>query len=432
MKAEQASVFSNVIPRKRSKEGHPVPRHHVYMLPVVTHDADALRAVAETSKESPEDALRHMPWLMAMNAIAAAENVKTLRDDIVAAKNNRNERARSDLSRLRPELENAKSEERSLSKSLATALAPLGLDVREVHPRTYIDEGLSTLDELAGEHGLPSPEEKLRGMYGRLHRLTAILGGGALFGMSLGLLTGTLELYSLSEEWPHLLLFIALGSAVMLLVGAALFPLGRAVGDGLYRLGVSSSSFRHMLPITHLLLLLGLSIAFVVIESRVEMLGLFKALTEDASLISTALSQRDLLWVSLILSLPVVASYVVLGMIEGERKANLCKLLSLKADERKRVLDHDLFGQACGLHEELKVARERKTILETNILHLESSIETGLTTVELHRLEDTEMDAIAASYAAEKSLLKSSFDARTRRARSNWFKTLIRNLIKGR
>lgn len=175
----------------------------------------------------------------------------------------------------------------------------------------------------------------------------------------------------------------------------ALWPLGVSVGAGQYRIGLGSKSLRRLLPFIYILMLLGLAIAFVVIESKVEMLGLFRALSENSSLSNTALSQSDLLWVSLTLSLPVVASYVVLGMVEGERRANVCKLMCLQAEVKEHILADDRFAQACKLRQEWQETLDRKSELEAKIAALEASIETGFTTEELHRLEDMEMDATA-------------------------------------
>ena len=81
------------------------------------------------------------------------------------------------------------------------------------------------------------------------------------------------------------------------------------------------------------MLLVGLVLALVMIESKVEQLGLFKALGEQNSLEGFHIAQGDLFWVSLMLVIPTVACYVVLGFREGERLANLGRS-GMKCDKR--------------------------------------------------------------------------------------------------
>ncbi|MBX3119689.1 MAG: hypothetical protein KF784_11535 [Fimbriimonadaceae bacterium] len=411
MRVETATPYTNVIPRVRDKDGDPVPRHFVYSPPVLTHDAEAMLEAGTAARESPEDAKRLVPWLLCWNAVAASENVKRLRQDMADSLNERNDMLRRELSEVQDALKQARQDETERASDLAAILAPLGIALRPSASSLELgsDEPCS-LEELAGQHGLPSPSQKPSALYGWLHKLVAVIGGGTVFGLSLGLLIDKLELASIGEELPLILLFVALGIAVMYLVGSVLTPLATSVGGSLYRLGVKSSFARNTLPWLYGFLLIGLAVAFVVIESKVEQVGLFKGLVESSSLSSMKLTKLEMGFVALTLSLPIVASYVCLGLMEGERKANLTYLAYLQAKAQDSIRQDPRFAEASRLFQHYKLTLLVRTELEEHSKSITSSIRETFTLEELRRLEDQEMDAAGISYAAERALLGQSED----------------------
>ena len=158
------------------------------------------------------------------------------------------------------------------------------------------------------------------------------------------------------------------------------------------------------------MLLVGLVLALVMIESKVEQLGLFKALGEQNSLEGFHIAQGDLFWVSLMLVIPTVACCVVLGFREGERLANLAQLRALRHEVRQEIRLQGAYSATCALHQQVQYLRLQDASVEAEIEAHRARIRAEFTLEEKERLEDMEMDAAMASWEAEDSMLDSSRD----------------------
>jgi hypothetical protein len=287
-------------------------------------------------------------------AIAAGENANTLGQDLCDKIESDNTRYQEELAQLRPQLERLRAEERSLAAKLASKLAPLGVRPKPDESFLTVAEGdLPSLEELAGRHGLPAPCGKPSLLYRWPYRAVSIIGGGSVIGIGLGMLLGQLEPYALAESQSALATFLLIGLVVMYLIHVALSSLATNVGDALYRAVRGSDRLRKgMLPMA-VLSLAALAVAFLLVEAKVEQLGLFKALVEQASLTTVALSRFEAGIVSLMLALPAVASCALLGLAEGYRRANNCRLLQLQLDARRCIETDDRFAEACSVYQEL-------------------------------------------------------------------------------
>jgi len=266
-----------------------------------------------------------------------------------------------------------------------------------------------SLEELAGEHGLPSPERRPSWAHRIGYRLAAIVGGGAIFGISLGLLSDSLQLVDLSSEWPWLVIWSSLGMTVMALIGAALTPLAQSLGSALFHRSTGWPKLKGVLLSLNTVFLAGIAVAAIEIESRIEQLGIFKSLAERSSLQGIAISRTDLCWVSLMLVVPAVCSYLVLGLIEGERQASLAYLKFLQGVRRKDIRSHPSFAPAAGALERL---RRRQAELERQSLAvstLEAHIRDELSPEEKLQLEDAEMEVAGHSQAVEEFLKAGSY-----------------------
>ena len=398
MKAETASVFTHVLPRRRTKDGEPVPGRLVAMPPLVTLDPDALLAFAEEWTQSPESARKRLPVLMAKSAIAAADNAKALRRDLCEKIDGDNERYERELALLRPDLRRLQREERALSARLSSTLAPLGVRYRSESPSlTVEEEDLPSLEDVAGRHGLPTPSGKMSVLYRWPYRAVSIVGGGSVIGIGLGMLLGQLEPYALSENPSALATFLYIGLVVMYLMHVALSSLSTSVGDALYRAERGSDRLRRVVLSMAVLALAVLAVAFLLVEAKVEQLGLFKAVVEGSSLTAVELSRYEAGIVSLMLALPAVASGVLVGLAEGFRRANLCHLSHLQGEVELRIRSDKRFASACALHQALRSVSTRREACEEKMKTLEGLVRTDLTREERYRLQDVEMDAVEHS-----------------------------------
>lgn len=398
--------FSNIIPRRRNRSGEPIHRRFVWTRPLVALEADALVQTAAACATDPVEGRKRLPWLKALNAIAASENAVMLRQELEAGMARENAEAQARISELQPALRAADDEMRRLTDDLESVAAPLGLrSALERADLDFAEDEPASLEELAGKYNLAPPEEHAGWAYRVGYKLLAGIGGETVFGISLGLLTGKLELLSLSEEWPMLVLWSGLGAIVMTLVGACLFPLAKELGDRSDRLGRRMPWLAGLQAVFTLVFLVGLAVAMIRIESKVEQLGLFKAIGEQSSLTGFHVAQADLGWVSLMLVIPTVCSYIVLGLKEGERLSKLAHLKALRQHHRERLCALPAYAKACSLRRQVQGARECQAKLEAEVQALKNRMRTGFTTEEKERLEDMEMDAAAASWDAEDAML---------------------------
>jgi hypothetical protein len=427
-RTRQAKPLSHVIPRRRDGRGEAIPKRMVTMRPLVTLDPEALIETAAAWSRSPEEGLSRMPWLKAMNAIAASNNALALRAELEAKMERENAEAQSRLAALEPALKTAEEDLNRLESELALALAPFGLaDVGERPSLDLCEDEPASLDEIAGRYNLPVPELKSSWVHRTGYKLLAGIGGGTVFGISLGLLTGKLELVSLAEEWPMLILWSILGVVVMTLVGASLFPLAKDLAGRLYCQGRRLPWLASLQAVFTVVFLVGLALAMVLIESKVEQLGLFKAIGEQTSLRGFHIAQSELAWVSMMLVIPTVCSYIVLGLHEGERLANLVHLKGIRRQLQEALRADPAYATACSLHCQVRHAQERRNEALAEVHQHKDRIRSELTIEEKQRLEDMEMDAASASWDAEDAMMVPT-TTRTpvpRRERTTWWQRLI-------
>ena len=405
MKAQEfaARIFSHIIPRKRTPRGEIIPRSTCYTRPLITLDGEALLEWSEEFALDPRVALAKLPWLRARNALTGSQNVEVYRQKLEEEYSIQNQLLEEKMNALKLSLEPLELELSLLEPLLAEKAVPFGF-TQGAASLNNDNSGLLSLEELSGLHNLPPPHEKISWCQRSGYKLLAGLGGGAVFGISLGLLTGKLELVSLRLEWQMLILWCVVGATVMTLVGAALYPLSLEIGEGFYRAGrrlAWLSTLRLVLAGVFLLSLIGI---FVKVESRIEALGLFKAIGEQTSLTGYTVAPGDLLWVSLMLVVPTISTYVVLGLTEGQRQANLARLRSLRAEAKTALLSDPNFALAAGLFQKVQGIREKREAVKKQKDELRSQLQTDLTTEEKYRLEDMEMDAAGASWELEDAL----------------------------
>ncbi|HVT12576.1 MAG TPA: MFS transporter [Fimbriimonadaceae bacterium] len=423
--------YTNPVPRRRDKKGNPLPRSYTYAPPLISLDADALSEAADALRQNPEQRPNLLVWLKACNALAASDNYRLLVRDTWARIEATNERCQGKLSVLRPRLEQATARETELATRVATLLAGLGLDHRADSPAlSFTEDEPVSLEVLAGEHRLPSPELTASWSHRIGYRLLAMLGGGTVFGVSLGLLTGKLELSSLTEEWGWLLFWAGVGMTVLALIGSALTPLAGSIGGALHRQSLRLPWLRGAALAINSLLLVGITTAVIQIECKVEQFGLFRSLSEQTSLQSLTLGRGDLGWVSLMLVVPAACSYLVLGLHEGERRANLATLRSLQERQRQGVRTRPEFAEAAGLLQTLWQAKSERERIQGEMALLESQVRYELTPKERLRLEDAEMEVTGHSLAAEEAITTGT--ARSSAPRSIGLWQRLRGLWAGR
>ncbi|MBI5708225.1 MAG: hypothetical protein HZC36_14680 [Armatimonadetes bacterium] len=420
---ESVRTYSNIIPRRRGSGGQPKPRTIVGARPLVTLAPDALRQSGEAFGRSVDEGRQSLPRLKAASALAASDNAASLRRSFEERMAIQSSEAKMRVADLEPALRALEAELAGHCSLLSAVAGPLGFCSVQDRQGLDFEEGEPvSLEVLAGRHQLPAPEEHVGWAQRTGYKLLAGIGGGTVFGISLGLLTGKLELYSLAEEWPWLFFWSGLGIAVMTLVGASLYPLGRGLGGLLYRAAIRTPWIGSFQMALTFLMLSGLVACLVLIESKVEQLGLFKAIGEQSTLQGFKVSQADLFWVSLMLVVPTVASYVVLGVREGERLAGLAHLKSLQEDARAAIRALPEYALAAWLHPRVKHLSGRKAVIESQISAEKVRIRSEFTVEEQQRLEDMDMDAALASYDAEDFLigLCRGVDGRWNMKRGTW------------
>ena len=402
---DEVKVFSNAIPLNRDRHRNPIPRRHIFLRPLVTLDKAALIETGEAFLRSPEAGGRHFPWLKAKNAVAADENVKNVRAAIEQKMAADNLRIQTQIDCLTPVLEDWKTREAESKAKAAGALEGIPISFSPDSPK--LDFGPSeplTLEELAGQESLPFPEaagwwEK------RGYKILSAIGGGTVFGMSFGLLTEKIQLINLSREWPMIAVFALIGITLMTIIEGIFPSIGRSLGCSFYRRGNSSPRTGAALFVATVALLIGLFIVVVMIESRVEQLGIFKGIAASTSIHAIRISQNDLFWVSLMLVVPVVACYTILGIAEGHRIANLVHLRGLLAKRKTDIRVSAAFANAASLHQLMRLTITERQRLESKLAELEHALRYEMTQDELERLEDMEMDATAHSWATEDAML---------------------------
>jgi|GEM_PF-3309458 len=398
-----ASVPSPSIPRTRKTDGEIIPKLTYFTRPLVTLDPEALPEVSKELALDPVAARAKIPWLKACNALSATQNAVLYKKQLEDRLLKENQALEEKIGKLKADLIPIEAELLSTEPLLAEKAVPLGF-AQGCTDLSLENCDLASLEELSGLHHLPPPHEKISWWERCGYKLLAGLGGGAVFGVSLGLLTGKLELVSLQQEWKLLIFWCLIGAIVMNLVGGSLYPLSLKVGKELYVHGKRLPWLRSLQLICLVLLLVALVAVLITVESKIEGFGLFKAISEQTSLTGFRLPKGELTWVSLMLVVPTVSSYVVLGFCEGQRLANLAELKSLRSKAKTALRSDPRFADAARFAQKVQLVKEKKDALILEIGRLVSLQRSDFTTEEKHRLEDMEMDAAGASWEAEDAL----------------------------
>jgi hypothetical protein len=398
--------YDNVIPRLRDRKSNPIPRRYVSGPTLVTTDPEALLDSARAYATSPQEGAKLYPWLKSRAALAADANMRQVRDEMYARMEAANQRVSSEVDPIQSQLELADTRVQALAPEAIRTAGELGL-AREPGQRLLplLAHEPVTLEEIAGEHGVLMPEAHSSWWTRSAYKLVSALGGGGLFGLSLGLLADKIELVDLAEEWPVVAVFVVFGILLMSIVGAVIWPISKSIGGMLFRRLVRLPAFEPWL--------LGFKISFVfafvalaiVIESKVEQFGLLKVVSESTTLRGIVITRAEMLWVSLMLIVPVAAFYLVSGLCEGERVASANFLQSEHAKRRRQLVEQPRFGKAVEALEELASAVEHRNAIASQVEQLKSRLRYELTLEERYRLEDLQMDVIRYSQEAEDAML---------------------------
>lgn len=397
--------ISHPIPRNRDTHRNPKARTIVAAFTQVSLDADALLDVATAYRRGEEESERLYGWLKAKNAIAAQGHVQDVRDQIERDRHVLNGHLASELDRLKDERRELRIREAGCAPEAHMLAAQLGIEWKapcSVLPLAH-NEPVS-LRELAGQEGYPEPQSENHVESKTLHRLASV-GGGVLFGISLGLLSGQIEMTSLDRQLVPLLILCATGIVVMMIIGAAVVPIARLCGGRLYQTGVTLQRMKSVAGWTWIALLVFLSGAMLFIESKIEQLGLLKGLTESSSYHGVHISSGDLGWVSLMLILPVMSFYVLTSIAAGYHGSNVCKLEGEWKRRRNEFVAGAQFGRLIQLCTLLKPITSQLAAVESEIKSVESRIRWTKTQSELEREEDVETDSIAYSREFEMCLV---------------------------
>ena len=398
--------YDNVIPRLRDRRSNPIPRRYVSGPTLVTPDPEALLETARTYATSPQEGARLYPWLKSRAALAADANMRQVRDEMYARIEENNARAIRELEPLEQDLEQAEQRVRQLQPDAIRDAAQLGIE-RAPSQRLlpFREHEPISLTELAGELGVPTPEPRPSWWDRTGYKLMCALGGGGLFGLSLGLLAGKIELVDFAAEWLVIALFVVFGIMLITVVGGVIWPMMKAIGGSLYRRQIKLPDYSHAVLWFKVIFTLGFVIAAIVIESKVEQLGLLKVVAENSSLHGMQISKSEMLWVSLMLIVPIVGFYIVSGLTEGERLANLVFLEAERAKRRRDLTSDQRFNEAARALEQLCSAIEHRNQIKARLNDIRSQLRFELTLREEQRLEDLQMDVIRYSQEAEDVML---------------------------
>lgn len=396
---EQPQVYSNVIPRRRTKTGDPVPRRIVHLRPLMTLDREAIRGLLEQGGLGDGN-LPALARVKLASAVAAAENARIVKEELLAKKTAEREQIEAQLRHLESQLTSIRGQIASDEHHLAALTAGFGLKSLDRENLSFASDEPVSLDVLAGRHGLPMTGSG-SSMLSSGYKLLAGIGGGIVFGVSLGLMTGKLELASLDDELPWLILWSSIGITVMTLVGSCLYPLAQSLGQSLFVLQVKQPDMVKIVAVAQALVLAALTLGFLRIESLIESIGLLRGIMEQNILAAFHLTASDSAWASLMLALPTIGSYVILGCRDGHRRATLAHLLSMRQDCITSIIESEQFSRAAALHRRVQRSRDQQARVVDRLTELHGQLRTEFTEEELYRLEDMEMDAAAASWEAE-------------------------------
>lgn len=398
--------LTHSIPNERDRHGNSLPRSFAYPRPGISMDNQAILELVELAAADPDAARRAYPKLKAQQAVAVSKNAEAVRLELQASLTERNGRHQSEAESVQTSLDQDRSDFDSKVETALTlcAQAKCTLDLESGNEAT--PKPLLPKDEaIAANLGFVLPRERSKAA-SFLLKCGATAGAGAVFGISCGLLSGSLYLDDLSSNPLPLLLWALLGTGIVGLIGSCLQSLAYYFGEATewlsFRDGKKVSRSPWLLAVATLLL----AATFVAIESLVEKLGILRALREGQSFESFSVSNGELAIISLLLALPVVCWY----LIEGYCQAVATIRNAVVEAERFRLEEGIQNAQSFldGTRAQSQASRALRGVrrLEADLATVKSLIRQELERSELEQIEDAEFDALAADWAAEDALLE--------------------------
>ncbi len=397
--------LSHIIPKRRNKYGNTIQQNHGILRPGITADGEAAVSLAKLAATDPKAAAKGHPLLKAKHALAVSENVADIRNEQERKRTGHNDR----IDHKVEELASQKTEIQSVTKELlpetvrvCTAAGCEFSTAELAGPPAAVRR--DTDETIAGELGftLPKPNSKF-GTF--LLKVAATFGAGTLFGISAGLLAGNLYLEDVASNPTPLIIWAILGTSIISLVGRTLEILAIRFGEAAEWQALRHGKSDRRFPLALSILTVLVAGAFVAIESKIEQLGIFRALSEETSLGAFSISKFDLFLVSLLLSVPVICWYLAEGSARGIAETRLAALAAEKARRERQVRSSQAFAEATALREKALMLLKVEKGLDAKIGDLESQYEEAPSRSELEQIEDCEIDALAASWAAEDALL---------------------------
>lgn len=397
--------LTHFIPNKRDRDGNSLPRSFAYARPGISMDKDATIDLTELAASDEEAARRRYPKLKALQAMALAANAEAIRSDLLQSLTDANFKHQTEAEAVERIIEQARGDFETKHEDALELLSQAKCEFA-------LDEGhgsgpnplLPSDDAIAASLGFAIDGKRSRAATFLL-KLAATVGAGVIFGISCGLLSGSLYLDELSSNPVPLILWALLGTSIVGLIGSCLQTLAHHVGEAMewnsFQGGKKVSKSPWLLALATVLL----GTTFVAIESLVEKLGILRALREGQSFESFSVSEGELGVISLLLALPVVCWYLTEGyslavtrvrqtVIEGER-FKLGESIRGTEDYCEAVRAQSRASNAL-----LKVQR-----FESELSGTRTKQRDGLSLAELEQIEDCEFDALAADWAAEDALL---------------------------
>lgn len=395
---------SHIIPRRRDKYGNPLPDRYIIEPATLTHDVEALDEITTVCINEPESVGKHMPRLLARNAIAMSDNAVLLERKFEA----QHERANASVEARLRVLETKRSQTLRNAEKLASKCAEqadaLGMtfDPAQTCLDFQVEEPISR-SALTGQFQLP-----IAGLlrWFALFKFLAAFGGGGILGISLGLLSDSIQLVDLSREWPLVTLFALLGICLVAITGAAISSGATTLGSEIFWWATQNPKARKVFRVVLTASLCLYLLLIVLVESRTELRGLVKALLESQSLATIRPSETDLFLVSLLVVVPIVSFYAIFGLVQGMSLACDSFLAFQQHEVRQAIRSKELFAKAKATFQEFRSATTESQELIAQISELQGLRRTELTNEEKLRLQDIQADVSVASWQLEELLFK--------------------------
>ncbi|MGI8922760.1 MAG: hypothetical protein ACR2HJ_01760 [Fimbriimonadales bacterium] len=397
--------LSHIIPKRRDKYGNTIQQSHGILRPGITADDEAAVSLAKLAATDTKAAAKGHPLLKIKHALAVSENVADIRNEQERKRTGHNGRIAQKVEDLGSQRKEIGSVTKELLPETVRVCVAAGCEFSSTElagPPAAVR--METDEAIAGELGftLPKPEARF-GTF--LLKVAATLGAGTLFGISAGLLAGNLYLEEVASNPAPLIIWAILGTSIISLVGRTLEILAIRFGEASEWYALRHNNRERRFPLALTILTVLVAGAFAAVESKVEQLGIFRALVEETSLGAFSISKFDLFLVSLLLSVPVICFYLAEGSATGIAGVRQAALASERARRERQVRSSQAYAEAAALREKTLTLLKVEKDLDAKIGDLESQYREAPSRSELEQLEDCEIDALAASWVAEDGLL---------------------------